>query len=75
MFGCLTMLSISTLYNIDDKMINEFVEVGGMRIITKNQNYWRKPAQAPLRPPQFSPRSNPGYRGGKPEINHMNEST
>jgi hypothetical protein len=75
MYGYLMTLSVARVSNIDDKMINEYAEVGGMRIGRENQSYWRKPAPAPLRLPHFPLRSNPDHRGGKPEINCMQQTS
>jgi hypothetical protein len=47
------MLSVSGLYSVDDKMINEYGAVGGMRIGRGNGITRRKPAQVPLCPPQI----------------------
>jgi hypothetical protein len=58
-------------------MIGEGVcgAVGGMKIGKGNWSTRRKPAPAPLCPPQIpldqTPRSNPGRRGGKPATNRL----
>jgi hypothetical protein len=41
-------MSISGRYNIDDRMINEYKAVGGMRIGKGNINIWRKSATVSL---------------------------
>jgi hypothetical protein len=50
-------------------------EFGGMKIGRGNQSTRRKPAPAPLCPPQTpldqTPGSNPGRRGGKPATNRL----
>jgi hypothetical protein len=44
-FPCyLTTLSVSGLYSIGDRLINEYGTVGGMRIGRGNWSTWRKPA-------------------------------
>jgi hypothetical protein len=45
------MLSVSRLYD-DDRMINGYGAVGGIRTGKENQNTQRKPAPLPLCPPQ-----------------------
>jgi hypothetical protein len=49
--------------------------IGGMKIGRGNRSTRRKPAQAPLCPPQIpqdqTPDSNPGRRGGKPATNRL----
>jgi hypothetical protein len=49
--------------------------IGGMKIGRGNQSIWRKPALAPLCPPQIphdlDPGLNPGCRGGKPATNRL----
>jgi hypothetical protein len=44
----LTMLSISSLYTIGDRMVNEYGAVGGMRMGRGNQS-----THMPLCPPQI----------------------
>jgi hypothetical protein len=50
-------------------------EVGGMKIGRGTRSTRRKPAPAPLCPPQIpldkTPGSNPGRRGGKPATNRL----
>jgi hypothetical protein len=50
-------------------------EFGGMKIGRGNWSTRRKPAPAPLCPPQIpfyqTPGSNPGRRGGKPVTNRL----
>jgi hypothetical protein len=53
MLSYLTMLSISKLNGIDDRMINEYGAVGEMRICRENRNTWRKPTSLELCPPQI----------------------
>jgi hypothetical protein len=48
--------------------------IGGMKIGTGNRSTRRKPAPAPLCPPQIpleEPGSNPGRRGGNPATNPL----
>jgi hypothetical protein len=58
---------------IDD----DYGAVGGMRIGRGNRSTRRKPAPMPLCPPQIPHdlTSNPGRRGGKPEINRLSYGT
>jgi hypothetical protein len=50
-------------------------EIGGMKIGRGHESTRRKPAPAPLCPPQIlldqTPGSNPGRRGGKPATNRL----
>jgi hypothetical protein len=50
-------------------------EFGGIKIGRGNRSTRRKPATAPLCPPQIpieqTPGSNPGRRGGKPATNRL----
>jgi hypothetical protein len=49
-------------------------EIGGMKIGKGNRSTRRKPAPAPLCPPQIPhelPRFEPGRRGGKPATNRL----
>jgi hypothetical protein len=46
------MLSVSGLYNTD-RMINEYVEVDGVKTGKENWGVERKPTPMPLRPPQI----------------------
>jgi hypothetical protein len=48
-----TTLSVSELYSIDDRMINEHEAVGGMRIGRGNRGTRRKPILVSLYPPQI----------------------
>jgi hypothetical protein len=47
------MLSISRIYCIDDRMVNEFGAVGGTRIDGGNSGTWRKPSSILLCPSQI----------------------
>jgi hypothetical protein len=49
----LMMLSVLRLYGINDRMINDYGAVGGMRIGKENQCTCRKPAPVPLCPPKI----------------------
>jgi hypothetical protein len=46
----LTMLSVSRLYSVDDKMINEYEAVDGTGIGRRKLNTWRKSAPLPFCP-------------------------
>jgi hypothetical protein len=51
-----------------------FGAIGGMKIGRGNRSTQRKPAPAPLCPPQYpttDPVSNPDRSGGKPTTNHL----
>jgi hypothetical protein len=45
-------LSVSGLYDVDDRIINEYGAVSGIRIGKGNRSTQRKPAPLPLCPPQ-----------------------
>jgi hypothetical protein len=49
----LTRLSVSSLYSVDDRMINEYRAVSGMRIGRGGRSTWRKPSPLPVCPPQI----------------------
>jgi hypothetical protein len=49
----LMLLSVSRLYSIDDKVINKYGAVGGMRVDRWKQSIQRKPVPVPLSPPQI----------------------
>jgi hypothetical protein len=53
LFGCFTMLSVSKLQSVNNRLINECGAVGGMRTGRGNEITRRKPASVPLRPPQI----------------------
>jgi hypothetical protein len=52
-FCYLTMLLISRLYSVDNRMISEYGTARGMRIGWGDQTYGRKPAPVPLGTPQI----------------------
>jgi hypothetical protein len=52
-FGYLTMPLVTKMYSVGDMIINEYGEVGGMRIGRKYQSTRRIPAPVPLCPPQI----------------------
>jgi hypothetical protein len=47
----LTLLSVPTLYSVNNMMIKEYGAVGGMRNNRRNRGNQRKPVPVPLRPP------------------------
>jgi hypothetical protein len=49
----LTTLSVSKLYSVDDRMINEYEADGWMKTGRGNQSNRRKPAPVPLSAPQI----------------------
>jgi hypothetical protein len=51
--GYFTMLSVSKLYSVSNRMINECGAVGGTRIGRGYEITWRKPTSVPLRPLQI----------------------
>jgi hypothetical protein len=49
--GYLTTLSLSILYSVDDRMINESGAVGGMEIGRETEELERRPSQCTFCPP------------------------
>jgi hypothetical protein len=56
------MLSVSRLYSISDRLINDYEALGGMKSSTDNQSTQGKPAPVPFCP---------GRSGGKAVTNSL----
>jgi hypothetical protein len=50
----LTTLSVLRLYSVDDRMVNEYGAVGGLKVGRGNRITRRKAALLPLCPPQIA---------------------
>jgi hypothetical protein len=65
------MLSVLRIYSIDNRTINEYGAIGGMRTDRGNRSTWKKPSPVTLCPPQIPHDlgSNSGHCSEKPVTN------